>query len=168
MLIVQGDAECADWPTLIERCRAAFADSSKVAVWAPLVHYTPFDLDTTALEKVESTSLNIVTQTDGIVLALSAAVISRLMRMDYEHNQYGWGIGWAALAFAYANQLIAVVDEGIRVFHPRERGYDGRAAKGQMEIFLQQLTQEERMQYQLLDTYIRYQRLKKQPPPDLG
>ena len=155
MLIIHGDATCADWAALIERCKAAFAETERIGVWAPQINYTPFPLSKTRLEKVASTSASIVAQTDGIVFALSADVMARLRALNYDHNKYGWGIGWAALAYTYANKLIAVVDESIQVLHPRERGYDDRAARHQMEDFLGQLTLEERLQFRLLDSYVR-------------
>lgn len=45
-----------------------------------------------------------------------------------------------AVAFAYANKMYAVVDESIRVSHPRPRGYPSRDAALQRDEFLKQLT----------------------------
>jgi glycosyltransferase involved in cell wall biosynthesis len=153
MLVIHGDCTCDDWSFLIRKCQSGFASSERIGIWAPLIDYTPFDLNKTLIDKLALSNLNIVAQTDMIVFALNSSVISRLKLLNYEDNKYGWGIGWAALAFTYANQLVAVVDEELKVIHPKERGYDSRNAKKQMDVFLGQLTVDERLQYRLLDAY---------------
>jgi hypothetical protein len=68
---------------------------------------------------------------------------------------YGWGVGWLAVACAYANQRYAVVDRSIAVRHPRPRGYPSEDAARQREAFLEQMLPAERIQYLLLRSHMR-------------
>jgi|GEM_PF-2160285 len=160
MLVIHGDTNCSDWPGLLVSCMDGFCKSEKIGIWAPLIDFTPFDLRKTFMQRISGSSLHIVAQTDMIVVGLAKPVVSRLKELDYEDNKYGWGIGWAALAYSYANKLLAVVDEKVRVFHPRERGYGDKDAKKKMDIFLQQLNTEEQVQYLLLNSHINMRKMK--------
>ena len=97
----------------------------------------------------------IVAQTDGIVFCMNSDVVKRLCRANLQRNIYGWGIDQMAVAFAYANGMIAVVDESFFVRHPKSRGYPSDVAGVQWREFLDQLTMHEQIQHRLLFSYFR-------------
>lgn len=125
-----------------------------IGVWAPVIDWTQFNFHRTRLCEIKSTSFTVVAQTDAIVFCLSGAVIKRLRRAKYEGNLYGWGIDAMAVAHAYANSMIAVVDKSVRVNHPKSRGYPSEAALAQCKEFLKQLTLNEFIQNGLLWSFI--------------
>jgi hypothetical protein len=158
MLVIQGDVSCDNWDAAIDRCVRSFACNEKIGVYAPTVDYSYFDLNKTCIERLNGTSLSVVALVDGITFAISRPVVNRLKNLRYDENNYGWGILWAAVSYAYSHGLIAVLDDSVKVSHPKSRGYDSGAAHRQMVQFLQQLSPEERVQYKLLKSHIGYQR----------
>ncbi len=157
MLVIQGDVSCQDWGAATARVRQAFELNENIGVYAPLVDYSYFDLSRTLIAKMGDSGLSVVALVDGIVFAISRPVAFRLKQLKYEDNKYGWGILWAAVAYAYSHRLIAVLDEGVTVAHPKSRGYDSTSANQQMIQFLQQLSLEERIQLTFLQAHIKGQ-----------
>ena len=157
MLVIQGDVSCNDWGAATARVGQAFELNENIGVYAPLVDYSYFDLSRTLIEKMGDSGLSVVALVDGIVFAISRPVAARLQRLRYDDNKYGWGILWAAVAYAYAHGLIAVLDENVAVSHPKSRGYDSTAANQQMIQFLQQLSLEESIHVKLLQAHIKIQ-----------
>jgi SAM-dependent methyltransferase len=140
LLIIHADTECQNWQYLIERCRDGFEKHKNMGVYSPEIDYTFWSLDKTATEDIPGESLTKVVQTDGIVFALSKPVWQRLADLEYETNNLGWGIDWAAMAYCYANNLFAAVDRDVKVQHPKSTGYDSREAKALENRFLGQLS----------------------------
>jgi hypothetical protein len=68
------------------------------------------------------------------------SVYERLKQMDLPANNLGWGVDWAALAFAYTNGFVAVGDRGVLIHHPLGTGYDRGKASQLMRVFLSGLT----------------------------
>ena len=135
MLQIQADADCADWRLVVEKTKLAFASVPRLGVWAPDVSFTPLPLWLVSLAD-DPTGLRHVALVDGVVWALSADVCGRLRQFDYTTNNVGWGIDWAAAAFAHATGRPVMVDPSLAVSHPMTRGYSTDAAEPQMERFL--------------------------------
>jgi len=155
LLIIHADCTCGDWGALVKQCRLTMNANKRIGVWAPLINYTGFGVERTRIGDIPATSLSMVAHTDSIVFAMSQSVVHRLQAANYEQNVYGWGVGWLAVACAYANQTCAVVDRSIAVHHPRPRGYSSENAALQREAFLRQLFPEERIQHLLLQSHMR-------------
>ena len=164
MLVITGDVFCQDWPGLVGRCRWAFQEYENLGVWAPLIDFTSWPLEKTLIGPVAGTDLSLVVQTDSIVFAMGAEVVSRMKNLNYEENHYGWGIDWAAMACCYARGMFAAVDKGIAVRHPAVTTYDNSACIGQMHDFLQQLDDSERIQYLRLQSHLRHRSGTTLPP----
>ena len=152
-LLIHADADVDDWQELVIRCRSAFAAFADLGVWAPNIDYTPWTSNRTSIGMLTGEH-EIVAQTDGIVWALSCLVVERLKKFDYTNNNLGWGIDWAAIAFAFANRLLVLRDHSIHVRHPKGTGYQHERANLQMRGFLQQLTLQERLILVLLERSI--------------
>lgn len=142
-LQIQADASCADWAGLVRRCRTVHTEIPAVGVWAPEVDYTFWHSSSVTLSRWKTGELRVVAQTDSIVWSLSRQVVSRLRVLDFTANTFGWGIDWAAVAYALSHGLLAVRDPSVQVHHPRGTGYDSDLAARQMQLFLEQLTPQE-------------------------
>lgn len=155
MLVIHGDCECDDWGSLLQKCRLTMDASPVIGVWAPLVDWTALDIRRTRIVEIKPGTLSVVAQTDAIVFCLSTPVMQRMKLAKYAGNTYGWGIDAMAVAFCYANKLLAVVDESIAVKHPKARGYEGDVARGQAKAFLSQLSLLETVQNRLLWAHVK-------------
>ncbi len=155
LLLIHADCQCDDWAALVRNYRQALSERPNIGAWSPLIDYTGFHLARTRIADLANSTLSIVAHTDSIVLGLAQPVIERLKRASYELNVYGWGIGWMCVSHAYANQMIAVVDRSIQVFHPRPRGYSSDHAGKQRDEFLKQLSAAEQVQLLLLQSHMR-------------
>ncbi|MFM7000441.1 MAG: glycosyltransferase [Limnohabitans sp.] len=150
-LQIQADADSPDWAQVVSSCKTAFDSVADLGVWAADADFTPWHTNRVALARHSNSRLAFVAQTDGVVWAMSHQVRERLKSMDFERNNLGWGIDWAAIAFAYANHLTVVRDTDVLVRHPKGTGYSGAQAKVQMDAFLKQLTSQEQLVYLLLN-----------------
>lgn len=142
MLQINADAETDDWPALVAAARAAFDRDPGIGVWGPEIDWTPWPTDLVATGASDAAGQLDVLQSDGVVWALAPAVLSRLSQLDYQANNLGWGIDWAAMSLAHAAGLRVVRDPSVLVRHPESRGYDSAAAEAGMETFLAQLAPE--------------------------
>ncbi|WP_238367983.1 glycoside hydrolase family 99-like domain-containing protein [Mesobacterium pallidum] len=155
MLLVQADAECDDWPRLVEAARGAFERHEGLGLWAPQIHHTPYNDAAVCLRPVPGEKdLWHVAQTDGIVLAIHPQVVSDLKGLDFGSNSYGWGVDWAAIGYALGHERMILRDRGILVRHPKSRGYPDGAALEQMEAFLSQLPQNEARMYRQVRDFV--------------
>lgn len=150
MLQIQADASFHDWKQVANRCRASFQDLPKLGIWAPELSWTPYDSEQAVLGRLGNTPRYRVAQTDGVVWALPKRLLSRLEALNYDENNFGWGIDWAAIAHAHASGLDVVRDTAIHIKHPESRGYPDAEAKKQMEAFLKQLNADEKSTYRQL------------------
>lgn len=159
MLQISVDAECDDWPGLAARAADAFAAVPRTGIWAPDLDWTPWPTGLVALGAADPEGRIEVEQTDGVVWAMAPAVLARLAELDYECNNIGWGIDWAALRFARRAGLRVLRDLSVRIRHPHSRGYDSAAAGRNMAAFLAQLPADDRAWIE--DTHARLRRLSK-------
>lgn len=150
MLVIHADCSCDNWRDLFSRCYTTMANNPMIGIWAPLINWVNVGLELTRIFKIDSSSLNVVSQTDAIVFCLSKPIIDRLRSAELSENIYGWGIDTMAVCFAYSHGMVAVIDDGITVNHPKSRGYPSQEALAQCRNFLRQLSLTEAIQNQLL------------------
>lgn len=154
LLLIHADTDFPDWPQLLARCTAAFARFDDLALWSPDFTFTPWRTALVRLfDQPDAPGLVSVIQTDGIITAFSPATVDRLRALDLTDNPLGWGIDWAAVAFAYANGHRVLRDISLRVTHPKSRGYTGAIAARDMAASMAQLTHAERVQIALLRAF---------------
>lgn len=161
-ILIHADCSSESWQKLVRRCQQVCEANPGVGVWAPDIDYTGFSLEKTWISNTRDPDLKIVAQTDAIVFGLRAGIVRRLKKLNYEKNIYGWGIGFAAVAHAYLNQMYAVIDKSIHVHHPRPRGYPSGDALLQRNEFLAQLSANEFIQVKLLQSHMALNDLKNQ------
>jgi hypothetical protein len=153
LFIISADASCEDWPFCLSQCRLFFDTYNNPGIWAPDINFTPWTDDRVILFRDPQTTYAIVAQTDAIVWGISRPVISRLKSLNYDENNFGWGIDWAAIAYAFTNNLLVVRDYGVKVLHPKGSGYSRDDANISMNKFLSQLTLIEKSQITLLSNF---------------
>jgi hypothetical protein len=146
LLLIQADAQCDNWDEVFLRCQQVMSNDADIGIWSPHIDNTPFP-NAVVMQTARGDGLLEVLQTDAIVLGLNASVVDRLRIYDFQHNNLGWGIDWAAISYARAHNLAVVRDLTSAVHHPPSRGYDSSVAQEQMEQFLDQLTPDERRCY---------------------
>lgn len=150
LLLLHADAHHEDWRLVVDACRQQFERCIDTGLWAPVTDFTHWSLEKVALRPVQGTPCHSVVQTDCIVCAFSEPVVNRLKSLDYTDNNLGWGIDWAAIAYAYSHNLLVVQDASVPIRHAAGTGYDKHEALRQMEVFMQQLTMQEQVMVQLL------------------
>ncbi|MGR3622867.1 glycosyltransferase [Pseudophaeobacter sp.] len=150
MLQIQADATSTDWAGLATACRHSLMDHPGIGIWSPDVHWTPWPSDIVGLGHLDGTRLLQVQQTDGIVWALTPEITDELRTLNYDRNNLGWGIDWAAICIAQDKQRIAVRDESQSVEHPESRGYNGGEASQHMKNFISQFPADRQTVFLLL------------------
>jgi hypothetical protein len=153
MLHITADTASPDWPQLVRRCRSVYARYENLGVWAPDIDYTDWNLETVKIAELNDPQLVLVAQTDSIVWSLSSPVVKRLQELDYECNNFGWGIDWFAISYAAANNFLVLRDMAVKIKHPKGTGYGGSLASRQMYLFLSQMTFQENVQFRLLHAF---------------
>jgi hypothetical protein len=165
MLHITADAQCKDWPNLVERCRHAFERIPQLGVWSPKIEGSDaWNIRLTTIMTSDVESLQFVTQTNEIVWALSKEVVNRLRLFDYDLNKFGWGVDLAASLFCHVNNKLVAVDRDVYVYHPQGTGYDSTDARRQRNEFLKQLTLQETIQDVLISKFYKG---NSDPPPGL-
>lgn len=165
MLHIHADAICGDWPQLVRRCKEVHINNKFIGVWSPTPDNSAWMNQKIQIANLFGSDLIAAAQTDCIVWSLTHAVANRLKKLDFERNNLGWGIDWAAITFCYTNNLIAVRDKSINIIHPKGTGYLTKEANTQMQLFLNQLTLQEKITYKLLFNSI-FPNNTKSPSPD--
>jgi hypothetical protein len=160
LLVMHADCDCQDWAQLAQRCHQVLSQDHKVWMWVPQIRYTGFGLERTRIMDLPHSSLVVAAHGDTIVFGLHRQVVERLKQSKLEDNVYGWGVGWLAAAYAYANQHCVVIDRSVQVAHPQSRGYDTAAANAQRDRYLQQTRFEEKVQLNLLSSHMALQDVK--------
>jgi O-antigen biosynthesis protein len=161
-LLLHADTAFSDWPALVERCQDVFDRHADLAIWSPDFTHTSFPNSRVKLADGPEPGLISVGFPDGIVLALRDDVVRWLKDLDYSENNLGWGIVWAAVAYATTRGLLVCRDANLIVGHEVGRGYDTTNARRQGERFLSQLSADEQRQIDSL------RELVKKPEKPLG
>jgi hypothetical protein len=150
LLQVQADASSQDWPRLIAVCRQRYEKIANLGIWGPELDYTWWTTERARLYDLPGTGLIGVGQTDCIVWALRKDIVAFLKTLNYSDNNLGWGIDWAAIAYAMVNRLFVLRDTTVSVVHPKGSGYGHGDAKLAMAKFLGQLPADVAIQTRLL------------------
>lgn len=154
MLVIHADCHCQDWVALASRCSKAHDVMADLGVWAPNIQGTPYGLSVSALMKLKNTDWYISALTDGIVFSLSPGIIERMRRVTYGSNPLGWGIDLLFCSAAHVGNGVVVIDDSVKVYHPRQTGYDTQMARQSMDVFMKNFTLRERVQCELLRSYV--------------
>lgn len=177
LLVIHADCECDDWSKVPSSARKTFADVPRAAVWSPLLDGTIHNITRTLIHDIKGTDYSVVSQTDGIVFAITRPIMERMKKAVLDKNPHGWGIDTMINCCSYSKAMLSIVDRGMAVHHPQGSGYDRSEAQHQMNSFLEQLTPEEETIYQFMRTVQRYAkeaaRLAREqglvpPPPQAG
>ena len=152
-LNIQADASSSEWEKIFQKCREAYAQIPRLGVWQPNLDWTWWTTDRVRLGNL-TPELAVVAQTDGITFAVNQEVVSRLLELDYDRNNLGWGVEWAAIVYAYSHNLLVLRDTSVKVLHPKGSGYDHTEARKQQDAFLDQLSPQEKLQYFLLYRFV--------------
>lgn len=153
MLLIAADVATDDWPRLIERCKKTHVKYENLGIWSPDIDYTPYNSKRVIIANIKESQFALVSNTDSIVWSLSNPVVRRLKELDYECNNLGWGIDWLAISYALAHNLFVIRDLSIKIIHPKGTGYDELRAKMQMNIFLKQMTNHEKLMLSWLNAF---------------
>lgn len=158
MLIIHADCEASDWKQVVARCREAYNSNQRIAVWAPLIQGSLFDIEAVKLGPLSNTPFWVVANTDSIVFSLNRRTVQRMRSARYDRNVYGWGISAMFSAFAFANKYFVVIDTSTQVSHPLtsgvSRAYSEPSAQAMKQEFLRQLDGWETVQHTLLTSHI--------------
>ncbi|MCW1933136.1 glycosyltransferase [Pararhodobacter zhoushanensis] len=145
LLVIHADAAYHDWPALVARLRLALETSEDLGLWAPDLDNTPWPSTLVGEDSVGDSGLLAVEQTDGVVLALTPPVLARLHDLDFHENKFGWGIDWAAISYCRTQGLSVLRDTTVKIEHAPGRGYDDELAEYGADLFIAQLTDDERL-----------------------
>jgi len=154
LLIIQADASFSNWPLLINACQNCFSEIPQLGIWASDANHSSWEFNDIRVDNLAEFGPQAVVQADGIVCAFSWETVQYLKSLNYEENRYGWGIDWAAITYAYCHNLKVMMDPSIVINHPEKTGYPKMLAFNQMGSFLEQLSPQQKVMYQLLDNYI--------------
>lgn len=155
LLIIHADCESDDWSAVPTACRRAFTDVTRTGVWAPLIDGTIHNINKVQVNDLAGTPYALVTQSDGIVFAMSRPILERMKKADLTKNPYGWGIDTMVNCCCHALGLFSIIDRDTAVHHPWGAGYERDKAMAGMKVFLQQLTPEEEVLRLLMQTVAR-------------
>lgn len=153
LLVLHADAHHPNWAEVVSRCRQRFETIEALGVWAPECDNTFWPLDQVAIARWKESECFMVSQTDCIVCAFSAKVVHRLNQLKLDDNNLGWGIDWAAIAYAYSHHQLVLMDTSLKIAHALGTGYAKDQALQQMTSFLRQLTPQEQVVLQLLQEH---------------
>jgi len=156
ILIIHADRKCDDWSVVVESCLNSTSKDKRIGVWAPNISGTYYDLDMVRIGDISDSNLKVVALTDAIIFYLSSDVVARMRKINYNDNPFGWGIDILFCAYAHVLDYLVVMDEDIRVIHPKLRGYDDDKARSGMMNFAKQFSHRERIQAKLLLSFVKF------------
>ena len=156
ILIIHADCKCDDWSVVVMGCLNANSIFKNIGVWAPKINGTHWNIDKTKIAAISESNLSVVALTDGIVFYLSSEVISRMRKVSYGDNPFGWGIDLLFCTAAHVLDYLVVVDESIEISHPKLTGYNSHHAKVGMLNFFKWFSRRELIQFELLSSFVKY------------
>jgi len=151
LLLIQADAVSEDWPGVIRALKDCAAARPALGVWTPVIDTSFYHARCLTVAATSDPRYEHACQTDGIVLALHRQIIQRLCDLDFGSNNLGWGIDKFANSVALALGREIILDRSLTVRHSPGRGYDQAQAVAQMNAFLSQMTERERILHLLLE-----------------
>ncbi|MDH4393602.1 MAG: hypothetical protein QE285_19535 [Aquabacterium sp.] len=158
LLQIHADALHDDWVRVVNAFDDHCDANEHAGVWAPDIDYTFWRTADVIIAKTNDATAY-VAQTDCTVWGLTRRVVHRLKQLNYSGNNFGWGIDWAAICFAYVNNMTVVRDLSTVVFHPRGSGYANDQATTQLNAFLGQLTLQEKIAYRMLSACVDHRKI---------
>ncbi|MCU0906649.1 MAG: hypothetical protein MUF73_04200 [Rhodobacteraceae bacterium] len=151
LLVIQADAVARDWPDVIRALRRCAAQRAELGVWTPAIDGSFFHSRCLTVCKTSDPRYEHVSQTDGVVLAIHLDILARLRELDFRVNNLGWGIDKFANSVALSLGLEIILDRSVSITHAVGGGYNRAEAAAQMDAFLSQMTERERVLYQMLE-----------------
>jgi len=151
LVLIQADATAKDWPGVIRALRDCAAVRPALGVWTPVIDTSFYHARCLTVATTSDPRYEHACQTDGIVLALHRDIILRLRELDLAANNLGWGIDKFANSVALALGREIILDRSLTVGHVPGRSYDPSRATAQMDAFLAQMTERERVLHRLLE-----------------
>jgi len=134
-IFIPADCHVENWANLISRCRSAFAQSTKLAIWAPHTAGTAWTPERTMLRKHSRSTLS-VTAVDSLIWALKGSFLKNLPDLDFSNNTFGWGIETAVAAEAHRSGKLIVLDTSLTYGHVRGSAYNANhAERGEIDFF---------------------------------
>jgi hypothetical protein len=151
LLQIAADTTTASWPSLAQQCAKRFQDNPALGVWTPDIDGTTWPNERVTLYQTQDPTLIGVVQTDCIVWAIRRPIVDYLKTLDYSATPLGWGIDWAAIAHAHANNQRVVRDLAVKIHHRiGGSGYDRFEADRQRNLFLSRIPDDDKVQLYLL------------------
>ncbi len=151
LLQIAADTSTGSWPALAAQCAERFLANPVLGVWTPDIDGTTWPNERVLLYQTPDPTLIGVVQTDCIVWAMRRSIVEYLRTLDYATTPLGWGIDWAAIAHAHANNLRVVRDLGVKIHHRiGGSGYDRFEADRQRNEFLSRIPDADKVQLYLL------------------
>lgn len=157
LLQIHGDVHCLAWPNLVSHCLESFDKIPHLKIWSPNVEGTFWTSDRVSLSEFvcdDRHYLNI-TNTDTMVWGLSRDTQDFLKSTSLTKNNLGWGVDWAACAYAYYHRSKVLRDLSITVNHPLKTGYNIQSALFQESRYLSELPAEYRAILDLIQLFSR-------------
>lgn len=138
--IITADVSCHDWLKATGSLRAAIAQfGDDMGVWSPKIDHSGMSIAKNELTRVAGTHYKVMTYSDSIVWCLSKELMEKMMALDFECNNLGWGVDRAASLITHAQNKLVVFDDSVEINHPPSRGYSNDAAKRQLSVFFRQI-----------------------------
>lgn len=129
---------------MFARAQRLLLDSS-VGVYEPTVTHTDIVYRRSRLQSIGD-MLYVVPFTDCTCWFVRRDVLQAVPPVDISINRYGWGISVAIAAACRINNKLCIRDYGIRVHHPRGRGYPAAAALAERTAYFRCLSPSMRAQ----------------------
>ncbi len=156
-LVIHADCHCEDWSRLVSRCYDITFNNNQIGVWAPKISGTNYDIKFSQLFKADDDYLIISALTDGIIFYLAPSIINRMQKASYDKNLFGWGIDLLFCTASHVMNKLVIIDKKINITHPISvTGYNKKLASLQMNEFLKQFSNRERIECELLVNHVKY------------
>lgn len=154
VLFIVADTAIEHWGNLVARCRESFHTDPDIAVWAPIIDETWWNMEKTRInqEGRRDGSFEVVA-VDSIVWAVSSELVSTLKTLDYSGSRFGWGIEVTSAAIARCQEKLVVCDPAFQVSHRRGTTYSTELAMVEAEQFYQQLSPTHRAMVAVIEEF---------------
>ena len=131
LLFICSDVSISDCDFLVAKAREALADD-EVGCFAPCVPGSPH----LQMRPRGSGSMREVAFVEGMCFAARIGLLRKFCPVDTKVNLYGYGLDVVLGYHAMKENMKSVVDDRVRVHHPRETGYDTESATAHQNRWL--------------------------------
>ena len=157
-LIIHADCTYKNWAELLLGFNIAINNIPQLGVYAPITDFTSFPVKRTSIMELQNTVYTAVCFIDCIVFGISTEVLKRMKSLNYDQNIPGWGIAWILASFSLTTSKFLIIDNSIKINHPKSRGYNSEDALEQMSHFLMQATNSERVLINLIRNHLEFKK----------